>query len=132
MKIPGIIFSILFACILFAFGIYVFRFFKTVYPSDKQIVVNLSCNRGYEMKARYYKPDENGILTQLSLTVKKDDQSVVYDMATTLSGSGSKFETQNKRFSFWEHQGEFTFAIDNRDTSVCTDKNLTSTPQSNQ
>lgn len=122
MKIPGIVFSILFISIVIAFGIYVFRFFKTMYPSDKEVLVKLSCNNGYEMKARYYMPDEKGILTKLALTVKKDEQSVVYNMTSTLSASGSKFETQNKRFSFWEHQGEFTFAIDNIDVSVCTQK----------
>jgi hypothetical protein len=122
MKKPRVIFFILFIILLSFYWFYRQNSLKTVNPSESGKVVNLLCSSGYEMKARYSAPDKNGILIKLSLTVGKDGTTTVYDMAPAMSGSGSKFETEDQKYSLWEHQGEFTFSIDGVDQSVCTEK----------
>jgi hypothetical protein len=58
-------------------------------------------------------------MTRLSLTIKKNGDTQVYDMIPAMSGSGAKYETKDQRYSLWEHQGTFTFAVDGIDESVC-------------
>jgi membrane-bound inhibitor of C-type lysozyme len=81
--------------------------------------IGLSCDRGYEMTATYDTPDQKGILTRLLLTVYKDGNTHIYEMTPAMSASGSRFATRDQIYTFWEHQGEFTFAIRDTNEAVC-------------
>jgi len=87
-----------------------------------ETVVELVCDNGYGMTARYSEPDKGGIMTRLLLTVFKDGDTRIYDMAPSMSGSGSRFATGDGKYSLWEHQGEFTFAVDEANEAVCRKK----------
>jgi membrane-bound inhibitor of C-type lysozyme len=81
--------------------------------------IGLSCDQGYEMSAIYDTPDRSGIMTRLLLTVYKDGNTHIYEMTPAMSASGSKFATRDQIYTFWEHQGEFTFTIRDVNEAVC-------------
>jgi len=88
-------------------------------PVEKGPVISLTCDQGYTITIQYSEPDKSGVMTRMSLNVLKDGTTHIYDLHQALSGSGSKFETPDQKYSLWEHQGEFTFAIGGVDEAVC-------------
>lgn len=82
-------------------------------------IIMLVCDNGYAIKANYHTPDEDGIMSKLSLEINKDAKIQKLDMIPAVAASGAKFETLDQKTSFWEHNGEFTLAIDDKDLSVC-------------
>ena len=121
MKKLPIFFSVLLVvCALFYWGFRLNLFTKEKdINTKKETIVELTCDDGSSMTAKYYEPSKDGIMMRLSLSVYKDGNTVLYDLFPTLSASGAKFETKNQTHSLWEHQGAFTFAVDGVDTSVC-------------
>jgi len=108
-------------CVIF-FWVFKLNLFTNDVNTKKETVVELSCDNGYSMTAKYYEPDKGGIMTRLSLSVFKDGNTVLYDLFPAMSGSGAKLETKDQKHSIWEHQGEFTFAVNGVDTAVCQEK----------
>lgn len=89
--------------------------------------VRLVCPNGYALTARYHTPDKAGIMTKLSLTVINTGGTQTYEMVPAMSGSGSKFETSDQVYSLWEHQGEFAFALNGNDITICTEEEAVGT-----
>lgn len=81
--------------------------------------VNLVCSNGYKAQAEYYSQNDQGIMEKLRLAMIKGGETTNYDMIPAMSASGAKFETADKKFSFWEHQGEFAFAENDEDLAIC-------------
>lgn len=90
--------------------------------SGESTTVDLVCDRGYEISATYSKPDANGVMTELSLSLTENGAMKVYTMAPIMSASGARFGTPDMKYTFWEHQGTFTFAVDDVETAVCHEK----------
>ena len=88
----------------------------------KSTTVDLVCDKGYEISTTYSKPDANGVMTELSLNVIENGKTKVYTMMPAMSASGAKFGTPDMKYTFWEHQGTFTFAVDDVDTAICHEK----------
>lgn len=115
--------SILFVLILGISVFLIIRFNAFLLGEKNEVkgpVINLTCNNGYAMSIQYAQPDKTGVMTQMSLNVLKDGTTHIYDLRQALSGSGSKFETADQKYSLWEHQGEFTFAIGDVTEAICT------------
>ena len=96
-----------------------------LYLRDKAAEVKkteLLCKKGYSMTLRYYAPDKNGLLSKLSLTVSKDSTANTYEMNSTMSASGAKFETTKTNYFLWEHQGTFLFGKDDQNITECKER----------
>lgn len=78
--------------------------------NSKSTSVSLVCSSQYKILATYYEPNNSGIMQKLKIVVMKDGKEENYDMVQSVSASGARFETSDKVFSLWEHQGEFNFA----------------------
>ena len=117
-KLPIFFSALLVVCVLFYWGFKLNLFTKDT-NTKKETVVELTCDDGASMTAKYYEPGKDGIMRRLSLSVYKDGNTVLYDLFPVLSGSGARFETKDQTHSLWEHQGTFTFAVDGVDTAVC-------------
>lgn len=100
----------------------VFIYLNFIRTNISEAVVELSCSDGYNVSARYYEPDMGGIMQKLEIQVTKSDATRLYNMIPAISASGAKFETADKRYSFWEHQSVFTFALNDTDVTKCTEK----------
>ena len=122
MKKLPVILTVFIVLVVISFWVYKFNVLGSRETSQKETVVELTCDNGSTMTARYYEPDKGGIMNRLSLSVFKDGDTVLYDLSPAMSGSGARFETKDQKYSLWEHQGTFTFAVDGVDTSVCQEK----------
>ena len=92
---------------------------NTINTKQYSAIVELSCTEGYIVSASYKDKDAQGIAQRLTLTLVKDAKSQTLEMGTSPSGSGARFETGDKQYSFWEHQGEFTLEQKGKTLSVC-------------
>jgi hypothetical protein len=117
-KLPLYISVFLVLCVIF-YWVFKLNPVKTDTNTGKETAVELSCDNGASMTAKFYEPDKDGIMTRLSLSVFKDGDTVLYDLYPSISASGAKFETKDQTHSLWEHQGTFTFAVDGVDIAVC-------------
>jgi len=122
MKKLPIFLSVLFVVCVLSYWVFKLNPFKKDTDIKKETVVELTCDNGASMTAKYYEPDENGIMMRVSLSIYKDGNTVLYDLFPAMSGSGARFETKDQSHSFWEHQGTFTYAVDGIDTAVCQEK----------
>ena len=120
-KLPVFLSVFLVLCVIF-FWVYKLNLFTKDTTILKETVIELICDDGASMTARYYEPDKAGIMTRVSLSVFKDGNTVLYDLFPAMSGSGARFETKDQKYSLWEHQGTFTYAVDGVDTAVCQEK----------
>lgn len=109
-------------------GALIYMVFLSLFGSSKSSLLNpksdtsnteLSCTEGYIISAHYKDKDGQGIAKRLTLTLLKDAKSQTLEMSVAPSGSGARFETSDKMYSFWEHQGEFTLAKQDETLSVC-------------
>jgi len=119
---------VIFLLLLLICGSVIFMAFQSLFGTSKQRSLNtkknasrieLSCTKGYIISADYGDKDTQGVAKRLTLTLLKDAQSQTLEMSVAPSGSGARFETSDKMYSFWEHQGEFTLAKQDETLSVC-------------
>lgn len=91
--------------------------YKETRAAENRLV--LFCDNGYDISAIYYAPNSEGILSKLSLKISKAGKTDAVEMIPAITASGAKFETHDGHLSFWEHQGEFTLGIGDKNVSVC-------------
>lgn len=87
--------------------------------NSKSTSVSLVCSSQYKILATYYDPSDRGVMQKLKITVMKDNTEENYEMIQSVSASGARFETPDKTFSLWEHQGEFNFAKNDKTIATC-------------
>ncbi len=91
--------------------------------NDKTVEVDLACSNDYAIHATYSTPDERGVMQKLALSVIHGEVATLYEMLPALSGSGSRFETEDGTVVLWEHQDEFRFMMDGADVALCRKAN---------
>jgi len=116
------LFIIFLVVLITAFWVYKLDIFKSKSKSKTETKVELSCDDDSTMTAKYYAPDKEGIMTRLTLSVTDSEVKSDYDMIPAMSASGAKYETSDQVYSFWEHQGEFTFRMNDNIIAVCKEK----------
>lgn len=79
---------------------------------SQQELKSLICSNGYTIRYRGIDPDS------LYVEVIKDNKTEKHQMKHIPSGSGAKFQTDDKKFVFWSHHGDFTYYID--DEIICS------------
>lgn len=95
--------------VLGGIAIYLIMTNSSVYQTTSHNGEELSCTNGYILSLAYGSKNADGIFQKLTLDVLKDGATNRYEMASALSGSGARFETADKKYSLWEHQGTYTF-----------------------
>lgn len=91
--------------------------------TDSTTSHKLNCNNGYAIVSYYSSiPNEKGITDLLYIEVTKDGKVEKYNMKPAMSASGAKYESTIGKYSFWEHQGEFTFRQDEEEICICKEK----------
>lgn len=79
---------------------------------SKQELRILNCDNGYTM--RY----TNVGMDSLYLEVIKGSKIEKHQMKLVPSGSGAKYQTDNGKFIFWSHHGDFTYFLKNK--KICS------------
>ncbi|MEI6092541.1 MAG: MliC family protein [bacterium] len=122
MKKPLLIIIVVLSTILTAWLTYKYIFTPTK-DEINVTTLTLTCSNGYKITAKYHTPDENGVLSKVSLKVSKDNINNPYEMDSVIAASGAKFETSDEKYFFWEHQGTFVFGIDEENSlAECFEK----------
>lgn len=79
---------------------------------SKQELRILNCDNGYTI--RY----TNVGMDSLYLEVIKGSKIEKHQMKLVPSGSGAKYQTDNGKFIFWSHHGDFTYFLENK--KICS------------
>ncbi|HCK98929.1 MAG TPA: hypothetical protein DHW42_02320 [Candidatus Marinimicrobia bacterium] len=79
---------------------------------SQQELKSLTCSNGYTIRYRDIDPDS------LYVEVIKDNKTEKHQMKHVPSGSGAKYQTDDGKFVFWSHHGDFTYYID--DEIICS------------
>jgi membrane-bound inhibitor of C-type lysozyme len=81
-------------------------------PESQQELKSLTCSNGYTIQYRDIDLDS------MYVEVIKDNTTEKHEMKQVRSGSGAKYQTNDGRFVFWSHHGDFTYFVD--DSIICS------------
>ena len=84
---------------------------------DSELVKNytsLQCSNGYTIR---YK-DLSADALSIEVIVIKGNDTQKHEMRLVRSASGAKYQTNDEKYVFWSHHGDFTYFVD--DKKVCS------------
>lgn len=80
----------------------------------------LSCDNDYDLSLSFYQPNEEGVMTGLSVMGTDGEEMFNYVMVPAISASGAKYQTEDEVYVMWEHQGTFELSKNEEVIATCT------------
>lgn len=82
-------------------------------------LLDVVCTNDFGIHPTYYKKNTSGMFEMVSLVVAKSGSTSTYELPAAISGSGARYASPDEKIVFWEHQGEFSFFLNDKEVSVC-------------